>query len=29
MRFRVVWKPEAERQLAAIWTNAADRGLVS
>lgn len=29
MSFTVVWKPEAERRLAEIWTDAADRNAVT
>jgi plasmid stabilization system protein ParE len=29
MRFTVVWKPEAERRLATIWTEATDRDAVT
>ncbi len=29
MSFTVVWKPEAERRLATIWTDAIDRNAVS
>lgn len=29
MSFTVVWKPEAERRLAMIWTDATDRGAVT
>jgi hypothetical protein len=29
MSFTVVWKPEAERRLATIWTDATDRDAVT
>ena len=29
VRFTVVWKPEAERRLATIWTEATDRNAVT
>jgi plasmid stabilization system protein ParE len=29
MNFTVVWKPEAERRLATIWTDAADRNAIT
>jgi plasmid stabilization system protein ParE len=29
MSFTVVWKPEAERRLATIWTDAVDRNAVT
>jgi hypothetical protein len=29
MSFTVVWKPEAERRLATIWTEATDRSAVT
>jgi plasmid stabilization system protein ParE len=29
MNFTVIWKPEAERRLATIWTDAADRNAVT
>jgi hypothetical protein len=29
MSFTVVWKPEAERRLATIWTDATDRNAVT
>ncbi len=29
MSFTVVWKPEAERRLATIWTNAGDRNAIA
>ncbi|HZW29469.1 MAG TPA: hypothetical protein VFF52_02115 [Isosphaeraceae bacterium] len=29
MNFTVVWKPEAERRLATIWTDAADRTTIT
>ncbi len=29
MNFTVVWKPEAERRLATIWTDAEDRAAIA
>ncbi len=28
MKYTVVWHPKAEEELAAIWVDAADRGLI-
>ena len=29
MKYTVIWKPEAERQLATIWTQSANRNIVT
>jgi hypothetical protein len=29
MKYTVTWKPDAERELAALWNNAADRQAVT
>jgi hypothetical protein len=29
MKYTVVWKPEAEEELARLWTGAGDRGAVA